>query len=229
MQEELSEANLDDEVQNAWQDRLSRHSRVSSRSKDIALSGGLEKGLLDGPLEDSAGFDPDQINIWSKGNRGIAMSYLAVGFGLYFIMTPIQFYMVDTLDATAGQQSVVIGLLHLPWALKICFGFITDSLPIYGYRRKSYFMIGWGLYVLCNCLLATVNEPSLPILACGIFLMTSSFVQADVCTDAILVERSKTYENEETRGTLQATGYSIRFFGSIIGAALGAVLYNQVH
>ena len=76
---------------------------------------------------------------------------------MYFIMTPIQFYMVDTLDASAAQQSVVIGLLSLPWALKIFFGFITDSLPIYGLRRKPYFIIGWSIWTLCNIILSTVK------------------------------------------------------------------------
>jgi MFS family permease len=142
-------------------------------------------------------------------------------------MTPIQFYMVDTLDASAAQQSVVIGLLSLPWALKIFFGFITDSLPIYGLRRKPYFILGWCFWTLCNVLLAIIVEPSLPILALMVFLMTCGFVQADVCTDAILVERSKAYEDDDTRGTLQAKGYTIRFFGAICGALAGAVLYNQ--
>ena len=48
-----------------------------------------------------------------------ATSYLSVGFGLYFILTPLTFYMVDDLNATASQQTVVNGLLSLPWALKI--------------------------------------------------------------------------------------------------------------
>lgn len=76
-------------------------------------------------------------------------------------------------------------------------------------------------------ILAVIAEPSLPILALFVFLMTCGFVQADVCTDAIIVERSKAYEDDKTRGTLQAKGYMIRFFGAICGAMAGAVLYNQ--
>jgi hypothetical protein len=49
---------------------------------------------------------------------------------------------------------------------------------------------------------------------------------ADVMTDALIVERSR-YENQESRGTMQSKGYIIRFFGSTVGAALGAVVYNK--
>ena len=47
------------------------------------------------------------------------------------------------------------------------------------------------------------------------------------CTDACIVERSKQYEHIDNRGTLQATGYIIRFFGAIFGSVLGAILYNK--
>ena len=67
------------------------------------------------PGEAAKWLDPMHPN-----NRAIFASYLAVGFGLFFIQTPIAFYMVDSLNATPGQQSVITGLLALPWALKVC-------------------------------------------------------------------------------------------------------------
>ena len=168
-----------------------------------------------------------RLSVTEPRNLGIFASYLAVGFGLYFIQTPITFYMVDDINASAQQQIIVLGLMSLPWALKLVCGFITDSFPIMGKRRKPYFLIGWGLFVLCNITLAIIGKPDIGILALFIFLMTMSFVQADVCTDAMIVERSKAYENNETRGTLQANGYIIRFFGSMVGATAGACLYNK--
>jgi hypothetical protein len=49
---------------------------------------------------------------------------------------------------------------------------------------------------------------------------------ADVMTDALIVERSR-FETQESRGTMQSKGYIVRFFGSTIGAAIGAVVYNK--
>lgn len=49
---------------------------------------------------------------------------------------------------------------------------------------------------------------------------------ADVMTDALIVERSQ-FEPLDKRGTMQSMGYIIRFFGSTIGATIGAVVYNK--
>jgi MFS family permease len=173
-------------------------------------------------IEASKWLDP-----YSPGNRAIFASYLAVGFGLYFIQTPLAFYMVNTLQLSPATQAVITGLLSLPWALKIICGFVSDSMPIMGLRRKPYFFLGWLTFSVCNIILAVAIQPGTLMLASFLFLQTMGFVQADVCTDAMIVERSKLYEHTGNQGTLQATGYIIRFFGGIIGAAAGAVLYNE--
>lgn len=45
--------------------------------------------------------------------------------------------------------------------------------------------------------------------------MSMGFMLSDVTTDAILVERSK-HEPAETRGSMQAIGYSVRFVGRCV-------------
>jgi MFS family permease len=173
----------------------------------------------------------DVYNEWldpyAPPNRGIFTSYFAVGFVLYFILTPLIYYLVDDIDASPGQQSVVLGLLELPWALKILFGFITDSIPINGMRRKPHYVIGWSIYILSNIALTLIGKPNLEMVALFIFVQTMGFIQADVCMDAMIVERSKAHETAHNRGSLQAHGYICRFMGSIIGAICGAVLYNK--
>lgn len=198
----------------------------ASRAERVSLSRSLLDTKDDGNDDGNDAYI-EMLDPYSPPNRGIFTSYLAVGFGLFFVLTPVTFYMVDDLDSSPAQQAVVLGLLGLPWAFKIFFGFITDSFPIRGQRRKPYYFIGWGIYVLSNVILAMLGEPDIAMIALFIFLMTMGFVQADVCTDAMVVERSKAYETESTRGVLQAMGYIIRFSGSIFGALLGAVLYNK--
>ncbi|KAJ1448110.1 hypothetical protein M885DRAFT_450591, partial [Pelagophyceae sp. CCMP2097] len=36
-------------------------------------------------------------------------------------------------------------IISLPWSFKFIFGAINDCIPIYGYRRKSYMVLGWAL------------------------------------------------------------------------------------
>ena len=71
-------------------------------------------------------------------------------------------------------------------------------MPIYGLRRKPYFVIGWSMFIAGNLILAMLKTPNLGMLAVFLFLQTIGFVQADVCTDAMIVERSKSYEHTGT-------------------------------
>jgi hypothetical protein len=119
------------------------------------------------------------LNPSSPLNRAIFASYLSVGFGLYFLSTPLTFYLVDDLNATASQQAMINGLMSLPWALKIVCGFLSDAFPIAGLRRKPYFLLGWGTYIACNLVLAAVGTPGVATLALLVFLMTMGFVQVD--------------------------------------------------
>ena len=85
-------------------------------------------------------------------------------------------------------------------------------------------MIGWLVYLLSNLALAFTPEPSVSVCIFFVFMMTSAYMLADVMTDALIVERSR---YEKRKGGLQSRGYIIRFFGSTLGAAVGAVVYNK--
>lgn len=87
-------------------------------------------------------------------------------------------------------------------------------------------MTGWLIYILANFVLAAIPQPSIGMCISLVFIQTAGYMLADVMTDALIVERSR-YESENKRGTMQSKGYIIRFFGSTIGAAVGAVVYNK--
>jgi BT1 family len=93
-------------------------------------------------------------------------------------------------------------------------------------RRKPYFMAGWLVYILSNLVLSIIPFPGIGLCISLVFLQTAGYMLADVMTDALIVERSR-FETQETRGTMQSKGYIIRFFGSTIGATIGALVYNK--
>jgi len=37
--------------------------------------------------------------------------------------------------------AIAVGIVQFPWILKPFWGITSDSVPIFGYRRKSYLMI----------------------------------------------------------------------------------------
>ena len=117
-------------------------------------------------------------------------------------------------------------IVAVPWCFKVFYGFLSDCLPISGMRRKPYFMTGWLVYILSNLILALTPNPSVGMCILLVFTQTAGYMLADVMTDALIVERSR-YESQEARGTMQSKGYIVRFFGSTIGAVVGAICYNK--
>ena len=56
------------------------------------------------------------LDPYALANRGIFASYLSVGFGLYFILTPLTFYMVrNSLDCP-----IFLKILEIPYLTKYC-------------------------------------------------------------------------------------------------------------
>lgn len=116
--------------------------------------------------------------------------------------------------------------MAVPWCFKVIYGFLSDCMPISGLRRKPYFMAGWLIYIVSNLILMIPDAPSIGMCICLVFVQTAGYMLADVMTDALIVERSR-FESQENIGTMQSKGYIVRFFGSTIGALIGAVIYNK--
>lgn len=73
---------------------------------------------------------------------------------------------------------------------------------------------------------ALVSFEHVLFLAACLFIGTMGLIQMDVMTDTMVVERSK-FEKEEVRGQMQATCYSIRFGGGVVGAVLGTIISSD--
>ncbi|MCM8775427.1 MAG: hypothetical protein NC930_03640, partial [Candidatus Omnitrophica bacterium] len=60
------------------------------------------------------------------------------------------------LNWSVGQITTVMSVAAVPWVLKVLYGIVSDTLPLFGYRRKSYLVLcllltasGWfGLTIL---------------------------------------------------------------------------------
>lgn len=162
----------------------------------------------------------------SLPNLAIPMSYFCIGVALQLLRTPLIVYFIEDLGATPAEVNVLFTVMAVPWCFKVIYGFLSDCCPISGLRRKPYFFFGWLVYIISNLILMITPIPSIQLCIMLVFTQTAGYMLADVMTDALIVERSR-YETQETRGTMQSTGYIIRFFGSTIGASIGAVVYNK--
>jgi MFS family permease len=155
----------------------------------------------------------------------ITMSYLSVGLVMSLIQTPLNVYMVKVLDAEPSLQNTIAILQTLPWSLKLVFGFLSDSCPIYGMQRKPYLTIGALVYSFAFIAYGMCGVDNTPFLALCIFIGTLGLIMVDVMADTMCVQRSR-FEKDDHRGQMQASFYSVRFAGGLIGAIVGAIVCN---
>jgi hypothetical protein len=87
---------------------------------------------------------PPELQLLRKENIAIPACYLLVGI-LQGLSGPLMNVYPLDLNATEAQQTTISTLKSLPASLKLIFGFISDNYPIFGYRRKSYMLIGWAM------------------------------------------------------------------------------------
>lgn len=156
-------------------------------------------------------------DIYRKENIAIIMAYFSVGLTGSFLSTPLNIYLVEVLNAEPQMQNTIGILQTLPWSLKVAFGFLSDAFPINGLHRKPYLAIGAIMYSTAFIAYSVLGKHDVVLLSLSIFLGTIGLIQMDVMADTMCVQRSK-FEPEETKGQMQASCYSIRFAGSLLGA-----------
>jgi hypothetical protein len=73
------------------------------------------------------------------------------------------------------------------WSFKIFFGCASDSLPIFGYRRKSYVLIGWSFAIIMILIAIMLGQPSKgdaawPYIVC-FSMVNFGYIVGDVAMD----------------------------------------------
>ncbi|ACB52014.1 putative biopterin transport-related protein BT1 [Crocosphaera subtropica ATCC 51142] len=137
----------------------------------------------------------------------------------------VSFFLKDDLGLTPAQMGALTGIAAIPWVIKPLFGFISDGLPILGYRRRPYLVISGLLGSLSWILLATVVTNAW--LASLTLLLTSiSVAISDVIVDSLVVERARK-ESLGQAGSLQSLTWGMSAFGGLITAYLSGWLLEQ--
>jgi hypothetical protein len=101
-----------------------------------------------------------ELELWRMENLAVPMCYFMVGLVQGITYPLINVYPLD-LGATEAQQATIWFLKGLPSCLKIFFGFLSDNVPIFGYRRKPYMLLGWTISIASMLVLFLSSDLSL--------------------------------------------------------------------
>ena len=102
----------------------------------------------------------------------------------------VSFYMKDELHLSPTDMAAIGGITSLPWLIKPLYGFLSDGIPIFGYKRRSYLIIAGIIGCLSWLALGTVVTDTASAVA-AITLGSASVAVSDVVADSITVEKSR--------------------------------------
>ncbi|KXZ51762.1 hypothetical protein GPECTOR_11g206 [Gonium pectorale] len=124
------------------------------------------------------------------------------------------------------QVSYIISASGIPWAVKPLIGMLSDTVPLWGYRRKSYLVasgLGGALSWLLLCLAARSRSGALgPIL-----LTSAASAVSDVVVDSMVVERARR-EKLADSGSLQSLCWAAYAVGQVGSAYWSGSLVEQL-
>jgi predicted MFS family arabinose efflux permease len=72
-----------------------------------------------------------------------ALVYLVEGMGqlVGLIAQPLNYFLKEVHGWTPLQVTAYLTVFNLPWIIKPVYGLISDFVPLFGYRRKSYLIL----------------------------------------------------------------------------------------
>ncbi|MFS7967402.1 putative MFS transporter superfamily, biopterin transporter family [Helianthus anomalus] len=156
-------------------------------------------------------------------NIAISMVYFVQGV-LGLARLAVSFYFKDDLHLDPAETAVITGFSALPWLIKPLYGFISDSVPLFGYRRRSYLVLSGLLGALSWSLMATFVDDKYGAAFC-ILLGSLSVAFSDVVVDSMVVERARG-ETQSVSGSLQSLCWGSSAFGGIVSSYFSGSLVD---
>src|ERR671923_364951 len=144
--------------------------------------------------------------------RRLAMLFAVVYFsqGMYYVADQVRtLTLKETLGLSPAQVGTFGGIILVPWLIKPIYGLISDAFPLFGRRRKSYFLLTSALATLSGIALWLYREPTYWSLAIGLFVVGLGIAFTDVLTDAMMVENGKPLGLTGTFQSVQWTAINI--------------------
>ena len=126
--------------------------------------------------------------------RRLAFVFAVVYFaqGMYYLPDqPVKFTLKETFGYSASQVATFFVITKFAWNIKPVYGLISDFVPLFGRRRKSYFLLTSGLAATASLTLALLPAHSPLTMGILMTIMGLGLAFNDVLTDALMVENGK--------------------------------------
>lgn len=158
---------------------------------------------------------------------------LAAVLSVYFVQgalglsrLAISYFLKDDIGLSPAECAALTGAAITPWLIKPLYGFLSDALPLFGYRRRSYLIGAGAVGAVAWLSLATVVDSALTALIASV-ATSLSVAMSDVVVDSIVVERVRGLPAERS-GALQSLCWGTSAIGGLISAYFSGSLLETV-
>ena len=128
---------------------------------------------------------------------------------------PFDHFGKDVAGWSATHLASMHALLALPWAVKPIYGALSDNVPLFGSRRRSYLVVGNGLAATA-CLVLWLVFSQVGVMIC-LFLLSLGMALSSAVAGGVLVESGQRYGNANQLVTQQWLWYGLSNLAARLG------------
>ncbi|CAJ1943633.1 unnamed protein product [Cylindrotheca closterium] len=141
------------------------------------------------------------------------------------------FLLKDELHLGPAELSALTGLFTLPWTIKPLYGFLSDGIPLFGFRRRSYLILCGLLGAFSYTLVGnsffgllpstadgTSNSLLIPSTVAALIVSSACIAFSDVVADGIVVQKSRDSQDPKLAGSLQSICWGSAAIGGLLSA-----------
>jgi MFS family permease len=152
--------------------------------------------------------------------RRLAILFAVVYFaqGMWYLPNQTITMTLKDRGFSAGDVATFFLVTTVPWMIKPVYGLVSDFFPLFGRRRKSYFLLTTALAALSGAVLALMPVHPHAWLAAMFTLMGLGLAFTDVLTDALMVESGKP---RGLTGAFQAVQWAAISIATILVGIIG--------
>jgi folate/biopterin transporter len=198
--------------------------------------------MIDDPQRKQEAKSPKRLNsecsksFTAKNRMKIVILLISFSQGIARLSDlAISYLYKDDFGMSPAQVAVALGISDIPWIIKPIWGMISDSIPLFGYRRRSYLILLGLLGALCYIFQGLVTIVALAVLCQFVIKMGRAF--CNVIGEALLVEAAQQNnekkdmtekKKQEEASTNVALFFGIRNLGTLISSYASGYLLGFI-
>lgn len=162
-----------------------------------------------------------------RGNWWLMSLYIISSSILMFPLVSISLLLNADLGCTPAEMSFYYATTFIPWNFRSLYGLISDTVPIFNCRRKSYLVLCYSALCVCMASFGQYVENFEQAVMVGV--VSSIFMSfSESVVDAIAVDRvvnslsdlSSSGDRHSTSVDIQSCAMASRTVGSIVAVSL---------